>query len=68
MGRDLEPRADGRPCKHCGRALAAAGNVHAEGNYRGKHRCDPDDSGLPYGYDGDPLGDDCSPGCLGAPR
>ena len=42
-------------CKHCGRLLIAPHyQTHAEGNYRGKMRCDPEDSGLPYGYNAAP--------------
>lgn len=54
-------------CKHCGRELTSGEHpVHAEGDYRGKNRCCPGDSGLPYGYEAVPEGTECSYPCLGA--
>lgn len=57
-------------CKHCGRAIGAlvetAGYVHLDGGQRGLHRCNPNDTGLPYGYDADPVDAPCTLGCLGA--
>ncbi len=52
-------------CKHCGRPIE--GTLHLEGAYRGKQRCDPADSALPYGYNADPDGAPCQYPCLGAP-
>lgn len=54
-------------CKHCGKELTSPHyQTHAEGNHRGKMRCDPDDSGLPYGYDAAPEGVPCDQICLGS--
>lgn len=44
-------------CVHCGRA--AERTVHIEGDYRGKQRCDPEDSRLPYGYNAHPADVSC---------
>ena len=43
---------DQDPCFFCKRKITT-GNypVHTEGQYRGKHRCDPRDSGAPYGHE-----------------
>ena len=47
-------------CKHCGKLLTEPHyQTHAEGNYRGNMRCDPEDSGLPYGYNAAPEGVPC---------
>lgn len=55
-------------CRHCQRPLLAPEyTLHAEGRYRGKHRCDPEDSRLPYGYNAHPPGQPCDPTCLGYP-
>lgn len=51
-------------CKHCNRPMA--GKLHTAGNYCGKMRCDPADSGRPYGYNAEPLGQPCGALCLGA--
>lgn len=58
-------------CKHCGRAIADGderrGWVHAldhPGSVLG--RCNPDESGLPYGYDAEPEGQPCRNPCLGS--
>ncbi len=58
-------------CKHCGRQIAAGnerlGWVHAlDSGYTGKSRCDPDESGLPYGYNAEPVGNPCQRPCLGS--
>ena len=57
------------PCKHCGRAIAPGGNryhVHLlDSGYNGKSRCDPDESGLMYGYNAAPIGETCSSPCIG---
>lgn len=55
-------------CKHCFRAVKGVDGsyIHDEGLYRGKARCDPQDSQLVYGYNADPVGAECSPICLGA--
>ena len=54
-------------CKHCGREISdTPWPVHLTGHYRGKHRCDPDDSGLMYGYEAAPEGTECTPPCVGA--
>lgn len=61
-----KPRADGRPCKHCGLKITEGPSpVHAEGSYRGKSRCGHE-SGLPYGYNADAEGDPCTPICAGS--
>ena len=60
------PRADGRPCKHCGLKITEGDNpAHAEGSYIGRARCGSE-SGLPYGYNANALGDPCTIICLGA--
>jgi hypothetical protein len=54
-------------CKHCQKTISSDDwPVHTEGNYSGKHRCDPADSGLPYGFEAAPVGVPCSYPCLGA--
>lgn len=54
-------------CKHCYRAISAdVYPVHLEGEYRGKSRCDPVDSDLPYGYNADRIGSACNDLCLGS--
>ncbi len=54
-------------CKHCRREISAgAWPVHVSGGHRGKHRCDPGDSGLMYGYEAAPEGVECAYPCLGA--
>jgi hypothetical protein len=56
-----------RACKHCGQPIGDGQYpVHRAGHYRGKQRCDPDDSGLPYGYNADPVGAPCNAICLGS--
>lgn len=54
-------------CKHC-RRLISDGEypVHEEGNYSGKNRCDPGDSGLPYGYNAGRTAEPCDASCLGS--
>lgn len=54
-------------CTHCHREISGdKWPVHAEGGYRGKHRCSPEDSGLPYGYEAHTEGTACEYPCLGA--
>lgn len=60
----VKPETEVLICKHCYRQLR--GTVHAEGAYRGKMRCDPQDSMLKYGYNAEPVGTECGPTCLGA--
>lgn len=50
-------------CIHCGRPFE--GYAHMEGDYRGKQRCSPGDSGLQYGYNAHPVGTPCERPCLG---
>ncbi len=60
-------------CKHCGRTIHTGspdrGYVH-RGDWGGasKSRCDPDESGLPYGYNAAPVGEPCQWPCIGAER
>ena len=58
-----------KPCKHCGRNTENIGDhyhVHILDNgYQGKSRCDPDESGLDYGYNAAPIGEPCSEPCIG---
>ena len=54
-------------CKHCGQPISDdRWPVHEAGNYRGKSRCDPDDSDLPYGFNAGRYYEDCESPCLGA--
>ena len=54
-------------CKHCGREISDHDwPIHLDGEYRGKHRCNPGDSGLMYGYEAAPEGAECEYPCLGA--
>ena len=54
-------------CKHCGQPISGpAPALHLAGDYRGKSRCCPGDSGLMYGYNAEPVGAACQPPCLGA--
>lgn len=59
-------------CKHCWGHIVSndgANWVHTTpSGHVGKARCDPEKSGLPYGYNADPDGAACTPICLGAPR
>jgi hypothetical protein len=57
------------PCKHCRQPISEheTGALHLAGGYRGKQRCDPADSGLPYGYNAAAPDADCEKPCLGAP-
>jgi hypothetical protein len=59
-------------CKHCGRAIHAGsperGYIHRSDGYASKSRCDPDESGLPYGYNAEPVGQPCKSPCVGATR
>lgn len=59
-------------CLHCRRPMDSEDGrywIHAEGVYRGKARCDPDDSGLPYGYNAHPdIASGERVGCLGRGR
>lgn len=59
---DAVPEGD-PTCKHCNRPML--GRLHTAGDYCGKMRCDPDDSGRPYGYNAEPLGQPCGALCLG---
>lgn len=55
-------------CKHCGREIKSEDGrwyVHSDGGYRGKSRCNPEDSGLPYGYNAAPQGTACTSPCIG---
>lgn len=62
----VSPACDDAPvvCKHCGRPIN--GTVHTEGGQAGLQRCDPADSGLPYGYNAAPVGEPCRSPCIGA--
>lgn len=58
------------PCKHCGRTIGDGderrGWVHRGDNgYTGLSRCDPGESGLPYGYNAEPIGQPCQTPCIG---
>lgn len=58
------------PCKHCGRTIhdgnPTRGYVHrGNGGHTSKSRCDPDESGLPYGYNAEPIGQPCGNPCIG---
>lgn len=55
-------------CKHCGRRVEVTGEYgrHTDGDNRGKGRCDPEDSGLPYGYNAETKDMECSPICRGS--
>ena len=53
-------------CKHCGREISdSIPAVHLAGSYAGKARCNPEDSGLMYGYNAEPTGAECAYPCLG---
>ena len=61
----------GKPCKHCGRAIADGdsrrGWIHRDDRgYNSLGRCNPDESGLPYGYNAEPEGVPCGSPCLGS--
>lgn len=61
-----ETQREGVGCKHCGRPIAGeGGHIHTAGANRGLHRCDPNDSGLPYGLCAEAVGDACGPICTG---
>lgn len=59
-------------CKHCGRTIVqppgqSHGWLHvSDEGYTGKGRCNPEESGLRYGYNGAPEGQPCEYPCLGA--
>lgn len=56
------------PCKHCGRAIKTGDGYHThllDSGHTGKSRCDPDESGLMYGYNAAPVGEPCSSPCIG---
>lgn len=54
-------------CKHCGQPISDdQWPVHLAGDYRGKSRCCPGDSGLPYGYNAGREGEPCESPCIGA--
>lgn len=59
-------------CKHCGQNIVSNDGANwshtTRSGHIGKQRCDPEQSGLPYGYNADPVGTDCTPICLGSPR
>lgn len=38
-----------------------------DNGHAGKSRCDPDESGLLYGYNAAPASEPCSPPCIGTP-
>lgn len=64
---DDETEEDPVRCKHCAREISAdTWAVHLTGGYRGKRRCDPDDSGMMYGYEAAPEGVECASPCIGA--
>lgn len=50
-------------CVHCGRRFT--GWLHDEGAHRGKQRCDPADTGLPYGLNAHAPGTPCQYPCAG---
>ena len=54
----------GQACVHCGRRFT--GSAHDEGDHRGKQRCDPDDTGQPYGLNAHAPGTPCQSPCAGA--
>lgn len=60
----------GERCKHCGRAIAGGdrkrGWVHDLGKGSVLGRCNPDESGLPYGYNAEPVGEPCMYPCAGS--
>lgn len=54
-------------CKRCGQPISNdTWPVHLEGDYRGKSRCDPADSGMPYGYNAGRANETCTSPCIGA--
>lgn len=62
-------------CTHCGEQIASESPVSntawqwvhlGPGGYNGKHRCDPDKSGLMYGYEAHPAEIECDT-CPNAP-
>ena len=56
-------------CKHCGQGISKGDwPVHLTGGHKGKHRCDPGDSGLMYGYEAEPIGSPCKYPCVGFER
>lgn len=58
-----------RTCTHCGKGITDSRYpAHTEGDYSGKQRCSPGDSGLPYGYNAHPVGTACEYPCLGEER
>lgn len=67
---DFKPQETVKPeskvliCKHCYRTIN--GVSHIEGAYRGKMRCDPQDTMMKYGYNAEAVGTDCGSTCLGA--
>lgn len=69
VGLEVALEASGaRPvCKHCGRRITdTVPASHVDGNYSGKQRCDPADSGRMYGFNAEPVGAPCVRPCLGA--
>ena len=53
-------------CKHCGRQISdSVPAVHLAGGHAGKMRCNPEDSGLMYGYNAEATGTECAYPCLG---
>ncbi len=70
MDATIHRMSDLGPCKHCGRTVlgtAGAGyySHQIDGGHSGKSRCDPDESGLDYGYNAAPIGEPCSEPCIG---
>lgn len=51
-------------CKHCGEPIICGERGYWTHTH-GKSRCNPDVSGLIYGYNADPEGADCRMPCLG---
>ena len=58
-------------CKHCGGVIGSSvpdgrnGWVHVARPHGGLGRCDPEESGMPYGYNAEPENTACSNPCLG---
>lgn len=58
-------------CKHCGGVIGSSvpdgrnGWVHLDRPQRGLGRCNPEDSGLRYGYNAEPENTACLNPCLG---
>lgn len=59
-------------CKHCEQAIISDNGAcwahTTPSGHVGKMRCNPSDSGLPYGYNAETHGQECGTLCLGSPR